>query len=254
MHAMDAPQSALDSLRTVEFRETLKGYHRDDVDEYLEKAAVEADALHLQLRQASDRLRQAGERIAQLEQALEAKPEPKEEAGPGVADDTLQRTLLLAQQFVDQTKADAEQQARKLIGEAEERARRMLAEAETRAGQIASDSEKRLRDEVTRLDAIRKQLGSEVEGLARHLEGERARLRNALTDVLKWVDTNMQPAPILAGQGSAGQGGAPKAPASADRPAPASSGQPGGPGGTEAPPARASGGSAADTEILRIEA
>ena len=43
MGAMDASQSALDSLRTVEFRETLKGYHRDDVDEYLEKAAVEAE-------------------------------------------------------------------------------------------------------------------------------------------------------------------------------------------------------------------
>ncbi|MDA8148341.1 MAG: DivIVA domain-containing protein [Actinomycetota bacterium] len=251
---MDAPQSALDSLRTVEFRETLKGYHRDDVDEYLEKAAVEADALHLQLRQASDRLRQAGERIAQLEAALEAKPEPTEGAGSGVPDDTLQRTLLLAQQFVDQTKADAEQQARKLVGEAEERARRMLAEAETRAGQIASESEKRLRDEVTRLDAIRKQLGSEVEGLARHLEGERARLRSALSDVLKWVDTNMQSAPILAGQGPTGPGGPPKAPGPADRPAPASSAHPGGPGETGTTPARASGESGADTEILRIEA
>ena len=48
---MDASQSALDSLRTVEFRETLKGYHRDDVDEYLEKAAVEAEGLQEQLRQ-----------------------------------------------------------------------------------------------------------------------------------------------------------------------------------------------------------
>ena len=45
MGGMDASQSALDSLRTVEFRETLKGYHRDDVDEYLEKAAVEAEGL-----------------------------------------------------------------------------------------------------------------------------------------------------------------------------------------------------------------
>ena len=58
--AMDASQSALDSLRTVEFRETLRGYHRDDVDEYLEKAAVEAEGLQEQLRQAGERLRQAG--------------------------------------------------------------------------------------------------------------------------------------------------------------------------------------------------
>ena len=72
---MDASQSALDSLRTVEFRETLKGYHRDDVDEYLEKAAVEAEGLQEQLRQSGERLRQAAERISQLETQLEAAAE-----------------------------------------------------------------------------------------------------------------------------------------------------------------------------------
>jgi len=114
---MDASQSALDSLRTVEFRETLKGYHRDDVDEYLEKAAVEAEGLQEQLRQSGERLRQAAERISQLEAALEQQPAP-EPAEPALADDTLQRTLILAQQFVDQTKADAEAKAAQTVAEA----------------------------------------------------------------------------------------------------------------------------------------
>ena len=105
---MDASQSALDSLRTVEFRETLKGYHRDDVDEYLEKAAVEAEGLQEQLRQNGERLRKAAETIAQLETELAAKPEAPAQvvmapAEPVVADDTLQRTLVLAQKFVDET-------------------------------------------------------------------------------------------------------------------------------------------------------
>src|ERR1035437_5561750 len=113
MPSMASSKSALDSLRTVEFRETLKGYHRDDVDEYLEKAAVEAEGLQEQLRQTSERLRQAGERISQLETALEQKP------APDVADDTLQRTLLLAQKFVDETKAGAAAQAAKLVAEAD---------------------------------------------------------------------------------------------------------------------------------------
>jgi DivIVA domain-containing protein len=39
----DAP--ALTTLRTVEFRQTLRGYHIDDVDEYLESVAAEVDAL-----------------------------------------------------------------------------------------------------------------------------------------------------------------------------------------------------------------
>ncbi len=82
MASMDASQSALDSLRTVEFRETLKGYHRDDVDEYLEKAAVEAEGLQEQLRQSGERLRQAAERISQLETALEQQPAPQPASRP----------------------------------------------------------------------------------------------------------------------------------------------------------------------------
>ena len=59
-------QPILETLRTVEFRLGLKGYNVDEVDEYLEKAAVEAERLSEQLRQTVERLRQAGERIAQL--------------------------------------------------------------------------------------------------------------------------------------------------------------------------------------------
>jgi DivIVA domain-containing protein len=193
MDAMDASQSALDSLRTVEFRETLKGYHRDDVDEYLEKAAVEAEGLQEQLRQSGERLRQAAERISQLEAALEAQPEPQP-AEPAVPDDTLQRTLLLAQKFVDETKADAEASAAKMLAEAEAKARLMTDDAQSQASKIAAESEQRLRDEITRLETSRSKLTHEVEAMSRHLEGERNRLRAALGDILRWVDENVQPA------------------------------------------------------------
>src|SRR5450755_1080061 len=134
MGRMDASQSALDSLRTVEFRETLKGYHRDDVDEYLEKAAVEAEGLQEQLRQSGERLRQAAERISQLETQLEQQPVvsvAKSEAS--VPDDTLQRTLLLAQKFVDETKADSEAQATRTIAEADVKARQVTEQAQSQA-------------------------------------------------------------------------------------------------------------------------
>ena len=189
---MDASQSALDSLRTVEFRETLKGYHRDDVDEYLEKAAVEAEGLQEQLRQSGDRLRQAAERISQLETALDQKPVAAP-AEPVVADDTLQRTLLLAQKFVDETKADSEAQAARVIAEADAKARLLTEQAQAQATHLAAESERRLRDEIGRLEASRAKLSHEVESMSRHLESERARLRNALGDILRWVDENVQP-------------------------------------------------------------
>ena len=184
---MDASQSALDSLRTVEFRETLKGYHRDDVDEYLEKAAVEAEGLQEQLRQNGERLRKAAETIAQLETELAAKHEAPAQvvmapAEPVVADDTLQRTLVLAQKFVDETKADAQAEAARVVADAEAQARKLQAE-----------SEQRLREEIARLESNRSHLSHEVETMARQLESERERLRSALAEMLSWVDGNLQP-------------------------------------------------------------
>ncbi len=202
---MASSQSALDSLRTVEFRETLKGYHRDDVDEYLEKAAVEAEGLQEQLRQTSERLRQAGERISQLEASAEQQPAAST-ADANLADDTLQRTLLLAQKFVDETKADAEARAAKLVAEADAHAKSVRANAESNVAQITADSERRLREEVTRLEGIRVQLSGDIEAMARHLEAERQRLRAALTEVIKWVDDNVQPAAALAGRPGGGSG------------------------------------------------
>ncbi len=63
MDSAQPTQSTLETLRTVEFRLGLKGYNVDEVDEYLEKAAVEAEALQEQVRQMTERLRQASERI-----------------------------------------------------------------------------------------------------------------------------------------------------------------------------------------------
>ena len=148
---MDSSQSALDSLRTVEFRETLKGYHRDDVDEYLERAAIEAEGLQEQLRQSGERLRQAAERIADLEVQAENPPVP-ESAEPSVADDRLQRTLLLAQKFVDETKADSEARAAQMLADADAKARLVTEQAEAQATQIAAESEQRLREEIGRLE------------------------------------------------------------------------------------------------------
>jgi len=200
--------SILESLRTVEFRLGLKGYNVDEVDEYLEKAAVEAEALHEQYRQANERLRQATERISQLEAERRNGPIAPAAAAPTVSDDSLQRTLLLAQKFVDQAKreseaeaaevvAQAEEKARATVAQADEKARATVAHAEEQARQLTTDADRRLREEVTRLEAMRGQLAGDVENIARHLEAERTKLRTSLSEVLKWVDDNIQPANSL---------------------------------------------------------
>jgi len=219
MDSASPSQSTLETLRTVEFRLGLKGYNVDEVDEYLEKAAVEAEALQEQVRQMTERLRQASERIGQLEREGREGPAPQPAAAPVAADavisdDTLQRTLIMAQRFVDQTKRDAEAEATEIVNQAEDRARNTIAQSEDRARQMAADAEHRLREEVTRLEGMRGQLATDVENMARHLEAERNRLRGSLAEILKWVDDNIQPAnSLMALRPRSGAAGGPAVPA-----------------------------------------
>jgi len=206
MDNSQAPASILDTLRTVEFRLGLKGYNVDEVDEYLDKAAQEAEGLQEHVRQLNERLRQASERIAQLERDKRAAPVAAEGEAAAVAsadaalsDETLQRTLLLAQKFVDQTKRESEAEAAAVVAQAEETARAAIAAAEATAVQLQAETHQKLREEVSRLEATRTELATDVESMARHLESERYRLRGALSEILKWVDENVQPANSLMG-------------------------------------------------------
>ncbi len=214
MDNSQAPSSILDTLRTVEFRLGLKGYNVDEVDEYLDKAAQEAEGLQDHVRQLNERLRQASERIAQLERDKRAAPMAADsEEGVAAAaaaaaataeanalsDETLQRTLLLAQKFVDQTKRESEAEAAVVVAQAEETARAAIAAAEATSAQLQAETHQKLREEVTRLEATRTELATDVESMARHLESERNRLRGALSEILKWVDENVQPANSLMG-------------------------------------------------------
>jgi cell division initiation protein len=206
MDNSQAPSSILDTLRTVEFRLGLKGYNVDEVDEYLDRAAQESEGLQEHVRQLNERLRQASERIAQLEREKRSAPAAAEgeegavaQADTALSDETLQRTLLLAQKFVDQTKRESEAEAAAIISQAEETARASIAAAEATAAQLQAETHQKLREEVQRLEAQRTELASDVEGMARHLESERNRLRGALSEILKWVDENVQPANSLMG-------------------------------------------------------
>ena len=85
MDNSQASSSILDTLRTVEFRLGLKGYNVDEVDEYLDKAAQEAEGLQEHVRQLNERLRQASERIAQLEREKRPRRPPRRTTGDGAA-------------------------------------------------------------------------------------------------------------------------------------------------------------------------
>ena len=199
MRAMDnasKSKSVLESLRTVEFRTGLRGYDMDEVDDYLEKVAVEADTLLEQNRQLTERLRLAAERIGQLDADRAGRPaevKPQQAAvATAVVDaagtESLARTMEMAQRFVDQTKRESEQEAA-----------RVLEEAKTKAATMQAEAEGRYRSDLSRLEGLKTKLAADVEAMARQLEGERTRLRTSLAEMIQWIEDNVQPgAAILA--------------------------------------------------------
>ncbi|MCZ7536422.1 MAG: DivIVA domain-containing protein [Acidimicrobiia bacterium] len=143
-----------------EIREAFRGYHHDDVNDLLERAASTIDGL-------TERVRQLGERLAASE---------KDTGRNRETEDILHRTLLLAQRAADEAVAEAQQQAQKTIEEAESQARRMLAEAEADLRRRVDGERRRLEDEITEFAGRRDALLADVESLARHEAEYRERL------------------------------------------------------------------------------
>src|SRR5689334_7303700 len=98
------------SLREVEFREKLRGYHPEDVDEFLEQVAAGVEGLQ-------ERLRVATERAAHAEQLANES---------GVNDDAIRRTLVLAQRTADMAIQEAREQAASIVTEAQDNARTIM--------------------------------------------------------------------------------------------------------------------------------
>ena len=150
-------------LRGSEIKEAWRGYHRDEVDELLERAAVTIENL-------SQQLSTAGARPA----APSADPGPLQLSRDDA--DTLQRTLLLAQRAADDAVNDAQAQARKLIEESEARAQSLVGEAEATARRIAESERRRLEAEIQDLAARRDVLQADADALEDYASAYRDRV------------------------------------------------------------------------------
>ena len=163
------------TLREVEFREKLKGYHQDDVDEFLERVAAGIEILQ-------ERLRQATERAVRAEQKLGETTE---------ADDAMRRTLVLAQRTADMAVDEARQQAQQIVASAQAQAQQIVAEADDAARRMAEEAQRDLWADIGRLETARDQLRADIAGLDQYLNAERARLHQAMVDMLRRVEGEM---------------------------------------------------------------
>ena len=151
-------------LRDVEIRESFRGYHRDDVNELLERAAATLDA-------ANERMQQMNERLATVQ---------SETGHTRETEDILHRTLLLAQRAADEAVGEATAKARQMLDDAEIQSRRLVADAEADARRRGETERRRLEEEVLDLAGRRDALLADVEALTRFEADYRDRMVRAL--------------------------------------------------------------------------
>jgi cell division initiation protein len=176
-----------ETIRTVEFRERLRGYNQDDVDQFLERMAAGVEILQQRLRDASQRAARA------------------EERPQGDGEDALRRTLALAQRTADLAVEEGREQAARLVqsaqGEAHSvvaaaqgEAEAVLADAEQRATRLIEDAQAQVAAQVHRLEGRREQLEGELVALERHVAQARARAYASLADAARQIE-HLVPAP-----------------------------------------------------------
>ncbi len=112
-------------LRKQTFRQAMRGFDRAEVTALLSEVADEYE----QALRETDRLRQE---VARLEALLNEHREHERD---------LRNTLLTAQRLSDDIKANAEQEARRVVREAEGRAELLLEKAQARAADIQREIE-----------------------------------------------------------------------------------------------------------------
>ena len=192
-------------IHDVEFREAKRGYSTQEVDDFLEKLASEWETLVLQSRDLRQRLDAAEARASELEaRAADAERRAGESTD---IDETLKRTLVLAQRTADAAIKEAEEQASRTVAAAQEQANRMLAEAQEASAQARihaeaevrrahEDAQARVAEELRSLESARDQLRADVEALDAYLDAQRDRVRASQRELLRLLEdpTILRPA------------------------------------------------------------
>lgn len=167
--------SAAARIRTVRFREKLRGYHPDDVDDFLEQLALLVADLEAQLDDATRSLDDASSRTTVAT----------------ANEQTVRRTLVLAQRTAELAVTEAQNRAQSILAEAEEQARTRVAAVEAECLATREQEEGRLREELARLEAARLEAARQLEEMEARRAEEHARLSEALGELAAVVDARL---------------------------------------------------------------
>jgi cell division initiation protein len=150
------PLTPLD-IYNKEFKHSFRGYHEDEVNEFLDEVVRDYEAILRENEQLKEQLSGVADRIEQYRKLEE----------------TLKNALVVAQNTAEEVKQAARREAELIVRE-----------AEAKAQQIVAESEQRVREHEERLQHLK-----------REWDVFRARLRNLLQTQLDVLDERLESAP-----------------------------------------------------------
>jgi DivIVA domain-containing protein len=218
----------------IDFRIAVRGYDRNEVDDFLERVAVAVGQLQSQLGKAVARAKAAEKRLAELDAPgspgtrlpsreqpavvvppAEPEPAPEAKADAAVAvtpppaapvkissdedlNEELRRTLVLAQRTADSAIREAREEAETIVEGARADARRAVVEAEAESARTRDEARRRLIDEIAELESVREAMRNDTVVLERYLGDERAKVRETIQVLRRLVDEprSLQVAPV----------------------------------------------------------
>ncbi|MFP4511879.1 MAG: DivIVA domain-containing protein [Acidimicrobiales bacterium] len=165
-------------FRDVQFTERRGAYDKDEVNAFLARVGTAVGQMQERLREAQRRAEATEDHIAKLEAAAREQKD---------ADETLRRTLVLAQRTADAAVSEAKDEAEGIVADARQRADEMLVQAEEAVRRDVGATRDRLEAEIRDLERHRDEMLERIKVIDSHLETERTRLHaelDAIKDVL----------------------------------------------------------------------
>jgi DivIVA domain-containing protein len=184
-------------LKEVKFSESWRGYDRDEVDEFLERVGAGVALVQGRLREAVERAESAESRAQSQGGRSEAEETLKRtlvlaqrtaDAAVAEANETAQRTVAEAEARAQRTIADADAHAQRTIGEAEAQSTVLRAEAEAEARRVIESTRAPLLEEIAELERVRNFLRDDIALLEGHLDAQRERLRAQINQLSSLLD------------------------------------------------------------------
>lgn len=169
--------SAVARIRSASFREKLRGYHPDDVDTFLEQMAVLVEGMESQLADATARMEEAERRLAVAT----------------AGEQTVRRTLVLAQRTAELAVTEAQSRADAIVAEAEAEAQSRVAAVEDECLAAREREEGKLQAELERLEAAQAEAARQLEAMEARRAEEHAKLTEALGELAAVVDARLTP-------------------------------------------------------------